>query len=458
MVKLEKLPRFFVVSGLLLIVGLWSSPAWSVPMSINVQGKLNPVPADGQRITFHIHDSADAETGLLYTEVMTVIRAGIPNSDQVLIGEDGIFNAILRPAPAPGSVMPDFASDGDYFLEVYAGTAKLAPRQRLVAVPMAITAKTVSGPVNAFRLATETDSNASAVAGTNNRNAGGADVLALNPGVAGTSAQGYGVVGVKLDDADNDQKAAILGSNLETNGSTNPLVLNPGVLGQSSAGYGVLGWVSNANKAGVFGYNATPAGVLQGVGVFGWGTTGVYGKGTTAGGSFESTGISGYGVIGKGMVAGVRGEGLTTGGVGVSGISWVAPYSGVEGISTAGDGVYGYSSGVGRAGVKADSTMTGTALEVGSGMIKVARTDGKAYRSSGVVTMAADEFSKTVYNSLVDDNSIIILTKQRVNPRTTAGEIFYVGGRSTGVGFSIARYVIVPGVSDVENIGYLIIN
>jgi hypothetical protein len=327
---------------------------------------------------------------------------------------EGVFNTTFGTDAYP--LLEEFTTDNNYYLEISvrdtSGDTTLTPRQRLVSVPMAITAKNVKYSDAVGVLASGTS------AGGSFETVSGSAVYARTTGVRGLHRGVYGI------------------SNSEN-------------------GRGVQGSCDD------------------GIGVYGSGEVGVYGLGTTVGGSFEATATSGdrvavYGITGRNT--GVLGYhvGTTQAGIfgksdsatGVRGESSSNVSSGVYGKNTAGGyGVQGLSTVASGVGVLADNTADGgTALEVGRGKIKVARTAGMSHQSSGVVTMAAEEFSKTVYNGLVDNNSIIILTKQQNNPRTTAGEIFYVGERKPGVGFSISRYVIVRGVSDVENIGYLIIN
>lgn len=217
---------------------------------------------------------------------------------------DGVFNVIL----GTGVAMPIFDPRYDYRVMINFDSHDMTPAQDIVAVPLATTARNVrGGNVKASIPAAETNMLASAVEGINYRADGAANALALNPGVAGSSTAGYSIYGLKIDDADNDQKAAIFGMNLETNGAADILVLNPGVLGQSSAGYGVIGWASNAVKAGVFGLNANASLVPQGPGVYALGTIGVVAKGATG---VDAQGTS-VGVYARGTDIGLDVGGLT---------------------------------------------------------------------------------------------------------------------------------------------------
>ena len=113
-----------------------SLPAWSVPMMINVQGKLT------DRTTGSPITSSIWSTFKLYA-VPTGGTATWTSPNYLLQPDsNGIFNVNIG-----ATNLPEFLTD-DYYLEILVGPETeppLSPRQRLVSVPFAIMAKNLKG-------------------------------------------------------------------------------------------------------------------------------------------------------------------------------------------------------------------------------------------------------------------------------------------------------------------------
>ncbi|MDD5382449.1 MAG: hypothetical protein PHH60_02210 [Candidatus Margulisbacteria bacterium] len=333
----------------------------AVPRRINIQGRLtgpDMAAAENFGANFYIYDSASGGT-VLFQQLLATVPLN-----------SGVFNYILGTDANP---VPEFLGN-NCFLQIEllsAGPRELAPtmlepRQQLVAVPFAITARNVSGGrVASIIQAGENNKLLPAVQGSNNRSEGRDDLTALNPGVWGTSIAGHGVIGWIA----NPNKAGVYGYNgIPTVGLSGPGVKGegrPGVLGSSVAGNGVEG--NSTNYIGVTGNSINGFGV-QGtynvatvlpltigilghydmVGVYGSSKVGVKGVGTTTGGSFEGFDTGGVGVRGSGAAAGGIFE--SSGGQGVFGKTTANQKAGVygEGSGNNGQGILGVHTGNGH--------------------------------------------------------------------------------------------------------------
>jgi hypothetical protein len=537
---------------------------------------------------------------------------------------NGVFNVILGENDNTGRAFPEFLTDTHYLgmLIAAVGETEMRPRQQLVSVPYAITARHVSGEGASVFIWTTSAPWYSPIFSRNETSGPGFGIAGMgrSAGVVGEGiGDGAGVEGYSSAES----TGGVRGHNSRaTTGD------NPGVLGESFRGNGVFG---DGYKAGVYGKGSTAGGFFEsrqdskikgyvgftpsgatfkaGVmgwggdnltghlglrdtegpvyygargyafesgagtnyGVYGWGDDiGVYGKGNSAGGSFESsTGYAGFfngkaavtstlevgtgtyaanlfnqitgsgnrglsiifdneekayidrlGTIGGGYAAssppryGFRGKGSTAGGsfesdsrygvwgegpiaggyffssagyavhgigaIGVLGQAGGSPPSpditgdaiwggstvgaGVRGVSFAGHGVAGSSGAYYNAGVYAENTGSGAALKIGTGTIVVRASNGTGSSTSKLDTPAGDVIlsgtstSATIYNGLVTINSIILLTVQS-GPATSAG----VTGRTAGTSFTIKierNPGTLPGtfVAGDVKAGYLIIN
>ncbi len=295
-------------------------------------------------------------------------------TQSVNVDSNGIFNVYL------GNVNPitkvfDPLTKYELGITVGSGTA-MTPRQRLVAVPLANSAYMArnlkGGNVKAFGITAVSGSGEVGVQGIGNRAGGSFE-----------STGGYGVYGNGPT-----TKGGVVGKTSNAPAFTD---YNFGVAGISDGGNGVYGQSNStsSDKAGVYAYN-----------------------GNTIGGQA----IKGYSNKGDGVVGYTGGSNKS----GVYGFSNVA-----NGI-----GVTGRSSSTG-AGVFAENTGTGPALEVGgSGWIKVNSGTGTATslfptefmwettinKPAGVVTIAATSGiigrPIRVQNTFVKSNSIILATVQ----------------------------------------------
>jgi hypothetical protein len=129
-----------IVFGLLLVVSclLLVNTAWSVPMMINIQGKLTPVPGSDTTISFAIYKDGNETTA---GDELAVIDKTV--GTDIVIDSNGIFNTILD----LGSFRDQFLGN-TYYLGITVGSgAEMRPLQRLVSVPFAITAKNLKGGI-----------------------------------------------------------------------------------------------------------------------------------------------------------------------------------------------------------------------------------------------------------------------------------------------------------------------
>jgi hypothetical protein len=212
---------------------------------------------------------------------------------------------------------------------------------------------------------------------------------------------------------------------------------NPAVSGESTGSYGVYG-VGPTTKGGVVGKTSNAPAFTDGnFGVAGIsdGGNGVYGQSNST--SLDKAAVYGYNNLGQ-AIKGWSNSGDSVVGYsaganksGVYGNSTVANGIGVTGRSTQFRGVAGHSGSSVNAGVYAENTGTGPALEVGgSGWIKVNSGTGTATsllpteimwettinKPAGVVTIAATSGiigrPIRVLNTFVKSNSIILATVQ----------------------------------------------
>jgi len=130
----------------LLLLGIWSwglaAASWAVPMLVNVQGRLtdaagNPI-GTATTMKISIWDALSGGT-LIWSRDYT----GVDPDD------NGIFNMIISGTSTNpmGASFPEFLTDSNYIEFGIYDTAwsTLSPRQRLVSVPYAITAKNLKG-------------------------------------------------------------------------------------------------------------------------------------------------------------------------------------------------------------------------------------------------------------------------------------------------------------------------
>jgi len=372
---------------LVLALLFFVSAATAVPMAINVQGRLTN--AAGVPIT----SSTRVFFGIYSSSVTDIIIWG---SKPYTIQPDanGIFNVEVygdAEHTTRGS-FPDFLTD-DYYLEVTIDSVgALAPRQRLVSVPFAITAKNVkySADIGVYASGESAGGNFESssrhgvgVRGSSSDNIGVSGNGAVQGGFFesdnGTGVRGYsnnvGVSGF----------GTIAGGSFESFSGKGIYAYSRdvfGVEGYSSSGSGIYGHTDGTTAAGVSGIGN------GGYGVWGNGGsgTGVYGSGATAGGSFESTDGVGVRASSQGQAA-IVGVSSAAGGtliVGLRGSTYSPAIAAVEGNNTGvgpgigvrglggGTGVYG--SGSSAAGGKFESTG-------GAGVIGRGATAGGSFES-----------------------------------------------------------------------------
>ena len=387
-----------------LILFFLLSAAFAVPQKISFQGMLKDIagtPVHGTRaVTFTIYNDVTGGTEL-WSEAHTItVEAGLYN---VQLGETN---------PLTYST---FAGETRY-LALSIGGVELSPRIVMVSVPFAFQAENsqrlgnYSVGTSGTNIVPRTDDtgllSTSVIPGGGGGGGAGAQSVNLGPetiqSTAGATAvwvrgadvggsfevTNIGGIGVfarapyngiyGYATAADDEAAGVTGHALGTSGE------NYGVRGRSysvsGAGgrfsgisTGLWGDSSGDNSMAVYGRN-TGAGI--GYGVFGRATTGygvkgwamndgigVCGQGTTAGGSFEASGVGSYGVYGKSTDSngfGVYGYALSTTGknYGVFGTS----------NSSSGYGVYGQATnGGGGIGVYGKGSTAGGSFEASAG-------------------------------------------------------------------------------------------
>jgi hypothetical protein len=350
---MKKVMLVAIILGCVLIV-----QALAVPSVLNIQGRLTR--RDGAPVTaattadIYLYNALTGGTSLWVTDAIDIV----PDSN-------GVFNAYL--AGTTGNPLPEFLADNYYMEIVIEGdSGPLSPRQRLVAVPFAITARNVrySETIGVYGKGTTAGGSFESTSGwgvfsrvqsgTGGAVFGryGAQVYDLPLNLGSLASDKYGVYGASQNEI------GVYGWGGKAGGSFESTA-GPGVWAKSAGLYGVYGetatsgvpalfgvaGVTGRNKNigyGVAGISDLGAGVLGSgllVGVSGMSTNGVgvYGKGGIAGGSFEST--SGYGIYGIGDIAKGGVVGRTTNAPALTDSNF-----GVAGASNTGSGVYGSSN------------------------------------------------------------------------------------------------------------------
>ncbi len=343
--KIKMMVIGILVAGV--VVGLCGA-SWGAPMKINVQGRLEYTTSiTPGTITFKIWEGGDESGGGrdVWVDKRGIIKTGIPGPDQVLLDpETKIFNVVLGPKDDTDRDLPEFLTD-NYYLEILVESETLAPRQRLVSVPYAITAKNLKGGV-VYATTTAIDvypvygvcpgqGAVSGVYGTNSTigsNAG--------PGVRGRSLYGHGVYG-STEARGTPRGAGVYGEG--------PYV---GVYGNGDPAVEGVSKTDNAFK-GRLGYNPGSmfkAGVM---GEAGAQTTGHLGLWTATGNTyygvrgFAFDGDTNYGVYGEGGNYGVYGKSPSYGVYGRSTSTTYTPpwpFYPVGAVVGAGDGLAGVTA------------------------------------------------------------------------------------------------------------------
>jgi hypothetical protein len=360
---MKKLSLFFcwllIVSCLLL-----ANSALAVPMMVNIQGKITPAPSPvPDELYFRIFDRAEGGAALGGHENMY--------SGSRVMNANGVFNVNLE---LLNTAL--FTDDRQYWLEIGAdmpsvGIVTFTPRQQLVSVPFAITARNVRGGtvVAEATSGSAVEGNATTGYGVEGFSTSGTGVYgqcADGYGVYGSSRNGRGVYGQSANNIGVYGTGATAGGSFESSGKAvvglggSDGVYATGTVGVTGIGTtdGVRGYGSSDGGSGVYGENmeTTRRVVISrdrlgrivkstvtdtdyyGNGVEGVGRVGVSGWGATTGGSFEGTK---YGVYATGEV-GVYGKGATAGG---------------SFESSGGDGAVAFSTAAGKSGLWADSTL-----------------------------------------------------------------------------------------------------
>jgi hypothetical protein len=407
----NEMRKFKVGLGLLIaavmLLGM-GGVGWGVPNSINLQGRLtgDPLPT---YVKFTVYEGGDATSGgtIRWSRDFPVITTGSPTGFQVLVDPTSrIFNIVLQTGSAPyTTTLPEFTTD-TYYLEIaaYTGTAwqPLTPRQPLVSVPYAITAKNVRG-------------------GTIQAESSTAGISAIWASSRSTSGAGNGVEGSSMGSG-----AGVKGTNTAALAVTG---VKAGVEGTSSTGPGVQGTGTSNSAPGVKGINNSDLGYgVHGEAVNGYG---VYGKSASATTTITSPWF-GVGVFGINYASSYIAPEQTT----YIGTLPLKVYSagifgqgdgtvGITGFSKQNVGIYGTSNASNKAGVYAtnqNTTSPGLALEV-AGKIKVSQSEIVGISTDPTTTPAgvikiftgSGLSFQTLYNSCITTKSIIILT-QRSSP------------------------------------------
>ena len=285
-------------------------------------------------------------------------------------------------------------------------------------------------------------------------------------GVRGYSVDGFGVLGESENSTgiygQSTSGIGIYGKGATTGGSFESTSMNgTAVYGRSSGSgsvglrgrgtFGVYG-MGSQNYGGVIGKTTNltddTSTNVTGFGVYGEGKNyGVYGKGATAGGSFESTG--GSGVRGIGAAYGVYGKGGSGGVVGLTddAQSPVVINFGLFGGSNTGSGVQAYSSS--GYGIWADSGGKAAIFAKGNA------TGGKG----GIIGTTRSETSVGLPDAM--DFGVFGESENGlgVEGRTSSRSILGYGFRSGVVGYSTASYNTIsghgsPGVYGNSSSGY----
>jgi len=469
-----------LVMGLVMVL---AGQSLAVPAMINMQGRLidkssgNPI--EGSRImVFTFWDAANGGNQL---------PAGTPwgevHSDGVLL-DKGLFNVVLGSVRAIPSEV--FLGDEVYLQISIQEDGEVFDRQKMVAVPFAFMTENLKGG------SVDAKGNP-AVKGESQRDPAFKGYLGRDPGSiykagvmgeAGSSTTGhlalraeegptyYGVRGFAYQSGATNYGVYGEGATAGVKGKSSG---GDGVYGESTSGYGVhgksisskpsFGYLGDSNY-GVYGryHDGTNNRSRGYLGSSAYGAYGQYHNGA----SFRSFGYLGgseYGAYGcysngtrllssgylGGSDHGVYGEyrksdgsfgpyGYVGGGLyGVKGYS--AEENGAGGYfeSTDGYGVYGATNASDQAGVYAQNTGDGPALEVGDGWIKTQKGHIAAAVDSGtvvicnghagIVEMVGDGGLNLendyviIKNDKVRDGSIILATLRLVNPSSNASDL-----------------------------------
>jgi|GEM_PF-2951724 len=437
--KVKMMVIGILVAGLVISA---SGVAWAVPSMINVQGRLldaadNPI-TKRVSVDFYIFD---VPTG------GTPVWQGI--AEKIDPDDNGIFNHILGTKINP---IPDIVGDEYYLAIDVEGKGELNPRQRLVSVPFAITAKNLKGgKVNAdggSGIAVFAQSSGGYAVHGQSDTTDGIHGVGARGGVLGYSSTGYGVYGEGATEGgsfvsttgngvsgkgkigvigfDKNYPADFTGSYGLLGGSrlTDPSVMivgtsrcgafgqtdsgnygylgyhavdfsgttsKIGVLARSDDGYGVMS-VGSSSKGGIVGRTQdAPSFTNTNFGVLGSSNTG---SGVIAlsndGYAVFANSANGMGVFGQGNSFGVRGNATGSSGVGILGSASSGIGVQAQTSSSGNPALYAVNTASGPA-VKAESS--GTALEIAKGGLRVS---GNAYSAVDLGTISG--YTSTTMN------------------------------------------------------------
>jgi len=224
-----------VLIGLFVLSLVWAvAVEAAIPEKINIQGVIDPRPAEGKTINFAIFDAASGGIKLLEAN-LNIVHTPPGSSIKIVIDELGYFNLVL---PVSGI---DF--DKPLYLEITIdGSIKLEPRQALLAAPYAISAKNLWGGM----VSAETEKGVAvtgiAHVGTGTQNFGGAFFT--------ESVNGAGVAGL----------ATATGPGPNMGGSF--MALGDQGMGVVSWGKSLGGWFNTENGIGVLAQSTTGLGVF----------------------------------------------------------------------------------------------------------------------------------------------------------------------------------------------------
>lgn len=454
--KMKNLLLAILVVGL--VVGV-AGASWGVPKMINVQGRLmegdSPV-AEETSVAFEIYTRLTGGSALWSSRPFDVT----PDSN-------GVFNVLVNGSAANTfeGEFPEFLSD-TYYLRVIMMPAPgteipLSPRQRLVAVPMAITARNLSGGI--VKATTE---EGDAVKGSF-----GAFGFSL-----GAPVQSVGILG-KSDgtavwgQSTRDGEVAIKGENKYTTlgiGASYDTYYGTGVEGLGDIGVhgagdtvggsfegetAVIGRkTGRASQWGLLGGHRI-SNIIPGIAIANVGTAGAYGQIDT----------NNYGYLGyEGRLGGMLGFFGDIRKAGVYGYSYTD--KGVWGESQSGTGVNAKSSGTATSAIycenlgpnaasdadtggrASNSNDDGYALHIGTGKIKIDTRDivtpgypgqplgVRINRAAGRVRLNATKTRVCVYNRYVRSDSMVFVT--------ISGDAYPSGRPADGIPAGIHPYVM----------------
>lgn len=302
------LGSLLVASCLLLV-----NTAWSVPMMINVQGKLlkDDLPVTAPTTVSFYLSRYISNFDLDYFQKWTITGL-TPN-------KDGIFDQVLSlNSAAEGGIL----SNDNLYIGIEVGAAHLIPAQPVVSAPFAITAKNLKGGIV---------------------DASGEVAVKGKGQVVGGSFESTSGIGVQTTGGD----TGVLGVGGST-GVKGYLASDPSTTGRLGYNnYGVYGHAISDDKIAVAGDNSGFAMVgrpipYYGIGVRGSGKVAIQGIGDIAGGSFESnsTAVRGVGGTNGAYFLGKNGNGVTA-------IS-----------NSGGNGAIGRANGTAGSGVRAEISST----------------------------------------------------------------------------------------------------